>query len=166
VQQLLTLSRKNEPKLESVQVNTLIQRVANLIKETFPKTIEIDLKLARTLPPIMADQNQIAQVLLNLCVNARDAMQDGGRLTITTALAAESYVRIEVADTGVGIDESIQKQIFDPFFTTKAIGEGTGLGLAVVYGIVKNHKGLIRMQSAPSRGTAFSVYFPVESAEE
>ena len=126
VQQLLTLSRKNEAKFESVQVNTLIERVANLIKETFPKTIEIDLELARALPPIMADQNQITQVLLNLCVNARDAMQDGGRLTITTALAAESYVRIEVGDTGIGIDESIQNQIFDPFFTTIPIGQGTG----------------------------------------
>ena len=177
VQQLLTLARKTETKLEVINANTLIQGLSTLIKETFPKNIETTLELARGLPTILADQNQITQVLLNLCVNARDAMPDGGRLTIKTAIAsgenlqdgdakAEQYVCVEIIDTGGGIEESIQNRIFEPFFTTKEIGQGTGLGLAVVYGIVKGHKGFIRLRSNPLQGTTFAVYFPVESAEE
>jgi two-component system, cell cycle sensor histidine kinase and response regulator CckA len=177
VQQLLTLAQKKETLLESTDVNTLINELSNLIRETFPKNIELALGLARGLPPIMADKNQITQLLLNLCVNARDAMPDGGRLTIKTAIAsgenlqdggakAEPCVCIEIIDTGVGMEESIQNRIFEPFFTTKDIGHGTGLGLAVVYGIVKSHNGSIRLQSTPLQGTTFAIYFPVESAEE
>jgi two-component system, chemotaxis family, CheB/CheR fusion protein len=177
MQQLLAVSRKVEPKLESVQLNPLIQELSKLVKETFPKNIELILELARELPPIMADPNQLTQVLLNLCVNARDAMPAGGRLTIKSCTAdgeqlrdgevpAGPYVCVEVSDTGVGIDESIRERIFEPFFTTKDIQQGTGLGLAVVYGIVKGHNGWIRLQSKPMQGTTFSLYFPLESAEE
>jgi two-component system, chemotaxis family, CheB/CheR fusion protein len=178
VQQLLTLGRKTETKFESTNANTLVQELGNLIKETFPKNIELALDLARRLPSIMADQNQFTQVLLNLCVNARDAMPDGGRLSLKTRLVhandlekcddlkAEEYVSIEITDTGTGMDENVQSKIFEPFFTTKEIGQGTGLGLAVVYGIVKSHHGFIRLQSTPLQGTTFAVYFPVESADE
>jgi two-component system CheB/CheR fusion protein len=177
VQQLLTLAQKKETQLESTDVNALIQQLGNLIKETFPKNIELTLDLARRLPPIMADQNQFTQVLLNLCVNARDAMPDGGSLTIKTAIfsgdnsqgadpKAEQWVCIEVIDTGTGMDESVQNRAFEPFFTTKETGQGTGLGLAVVYGIVKSHNGSIQLQSEPLKGTTFALYFPVEAAQQ
>jgi signal transduction histidine kinase len=121
----------------------------------------------------MASPGQINQALLNLCINARDAMPDGGRLTLRTEAVdgtslqdsaeakAERYVRIEVSDTGTGMDENVQSRIFDPFFTTKETGRGTGLGLAMVYGIVKSHNGLIQVKSNPMDGTAFRLYFPV-----
>ena len=156
VQQLLMLARKTETKLEPTNANTLIQGLSKLLKETFPKHIELRLDLDDKLPQIIADSSQINQVLLNLCVNARDAMPEGGTLTLKTEavdrkdlqhngdLEAEQYVCIEIADTGVGMDENLQSRIFEPFFTTKSFDQGTGLGLAVVYGIVKNHNGLIR----------------------
>lgn len=177
VQQLLTLARKTETKLEPTDPNTVIQQLSHLLKEAFPKEIELALDLAPRLPSIMADPNQITQVLLNLCVNARDAMPDGGRLVIKTDivdgrgeleeygdLTAEEYVSIEVTDTGTGIDENVQSRIFEPFFTTKEIGQGTGLGLAVVYGIVKNHDGFIRVKSQAMHGTTFLLYLPVVSS--
>ena len=171
----MTLARKTETKLESINANTLIQGLSKLITETFPKNIELTLELARKLPAIMADPNQITQVLLNLCVNARDAMPDGGRLALKTDvvdgkdlegygdLKAEEYVSIEVTDNGAGMDENVQSKIFEPFFTTKEIGQGTGLGLAVVYGIVKSHNGFVQVKSKPMRGATFRVYFPVVS---
>jgi len=172
VQQLLTLARKTEIKKESVDVNTLIERLSNFIKETFPKNIETTLDLSPILPSIVADANQINQVLLNLCVNARDAMSAGGKVLLKTsvvqegglevygALEAQPYVSIEITDTGTGMDEYIQSKIFEPFFTTKEIGKGTGLGLAVVYGIVKSHNGFVDVTSQPMRGTTFRLYFP------
>jgi signal transduction histidine kinase len=175
VQQLLTLARKTETKLESIDATALIQGLGHLLKETFPKNIELTLDLARTLPSIMADPNQITQVLLNLCVNARDAMPEGGRLALKTGVVggkelkedgerkAEEYVLIEVTDTGTGMDENVQSRIFEPFYTTKEIGQGTGLGLAVAYGIVKSHDGFVHVKSEPMRGTTFLLYFPVVS---
>jgi CheY-like chemotaxis protein len=120
----------------------------------------------------MVDGNQFGQALLNLSVNARDAMPNGGSLVFRTSLVdsanlrelgdagADRYVCIEVADTGMGIDESIRNRIFEPFFTTKKMGQGTGLGLSVVYGILKNHDGLIRVESKPLCGTTFRLYLP------
>ncbi len=175
VQQLLTLARKSTSKLESVSINVLVEGIIALITPTFPKTIELSASLEADLPPIMADKNQIEQALLNICVNARDAMPNGGRLIFKTqsvdgatlqALGektAERYVCIEVTDTGMGMDESVQERIFDPFFTTKDMGQGTGLGLSVVYGIVKNHNGLIQVESKPDIGTIFQLYFPIFS---
>ncbi|HEX2932271.1 MAG TPA: ATP-binding protein, partial [Candidatus Binatia bacterium] len=175
VQQLLALARKAEIKMESIDVNTLIDGLSNLLKGTFPKNIEISLNLLPTPLRIMADTSQITQVLLNLCVNARDAMPKGGRLVLKTSLAngAEvnlynglhkaGYVSIEIADTGTGMDESVQARIFEPFFTTKEVGNGTGLGLAVAYGIVKSHNGFIKAESQPLRGTTFRLYFPAAS---
>jgi len=173
VQQLLTLARKTETKLEPTDVNALIQGLSHLLKETFPKDIELALDLAVRLPSLMADSNQLIQVLLNLCVNARDAMPDGGRLVIGTDvvdgkdleevgdLKAEECVSIEVTDTGIGMDENVQSKMFEPFFTTKESGHGTGLGLAVVYGITKSHDGFIQVESQPMRGTTVRLYFPV-----
>jgi len=173
VQQLLTAARKDAGReLQSVDVNGLVEKFLPLIKETFPKTIEIRYRGELRLPRITADRNHIEQALLNLCVNARDAMPRGGTLTLRTYLAKEAalrhlgdargpYVCIEIADTGIGIEESIRKRIFEPFFTTKDVGQGTGLGLAVVFGIVKDHNGWIDLVSEVGRGTTFQLYFPV-----
>jgi len=177
VRQLLTLARKTEPKLELTNINTVIEELTKLIRETFPKTIQVTLELNRELPPVMADPNEIPQALLNLCVNARDAMPDGGKLLLRTKTVdrkslreygeakAERYVCIEVSDTGIGMDEGTQVRVFEPFFTTKE-SRGTGLGLAVVYGIVKNHNGFIQVESTPMHGATFRLYFPVASSGE
>jgi two-component system cell cycle sensor histidine kinase/response regulator CckA len=177
VQQLLTLARKSTTKVESVNVNGLVKGLIALMTQTFSKTIEFSSALEADLPPITADKNQIEQALLNLCVNARDAMSDRGRLSFKTQSIDGAtlqglgetldgrYVCIEVSDTGIGMDESIRKRIFEPFFTTKDMGQGTGLGLSVVYGIVKNHNGFINVDSKPESGTSFRLYFPVATSE-
>jgi len=144
-----------------------------LLQQIFPKNIEVTLAANHKLPVITADLNQINQALLNLCVNARDAMPNGGKLTIKAKVVVgqtvqelragdQRYVCIEIADTGVGMGDDIQSRIFEPFFTTKNKGEGTGLGLSVAYGIITNHGGLIRVKSKPQQGTTFQVYLPVK----
>jgi PAS domain S-box-containing protein len=178
VKQLLTLARKTEIKTEIVDVNRIVEALSGLIKGTFPKNIDISLELTPGPLTILADASQITQVLLNLCVNARDAMPDGGALKLNTYSVdgselviydeppAQRYACIDVIDTGMGMDENIQSKIFEPFFTTKEIGKGTGLGLAVTYGIVKTHRGVINVESEPSHGTSFHVYFPLVSTTE
>ena len=173
VRQLLTFARKSEMEFAPVDVNDVIDELAAMLRETFPKMIVFDTELARSLPTVHADHDQLMQALLNLCVNARDAMPEGGNLTISTGLeegpalrqrfpeaGAELYVRIRVADSGVGMDEATRGRIFEPFFTTKEAGKGAGLGLSVVYGILKNHGGFIDVETAPKRGSAFSIWFP------
>ena len=180
VQQLLTMARKSTVTFEQVQFNPLMERLARLLRETFPKTIEMALDLQPNLPPVMADPNQITQATLNLCVNARDAMPGGGKLLISTAMISgaglrrvfqeawdEYYVCVTVRDTGSGMDEATKSRIFEPFFTTKPQGEGTGLGLAVTYGIVTSHRGFIEVESQPDQGTSFRLCLPIpkEKAE-
>ena len=177
VRQLLTLARKTESRLISSSVNELISGLANLLKQTLPKTIDVSLELRAKLPMVMADPNQITQALLNLCVNARDAMPQGGRLVLRTSLVdgatindagaqPREYVCIEVIDTGTGMSDSVRARLFEPFFTTKGIGQGTGLGLAIVYGIIKNHDGLIEVHSEPDRGTKFRLYLPAAREQQ
>jgi len=173
VQQLLTLARKSEAHLEITDLNAVVGGLVELVKGTFPKNIEVTLDLGAELPPLMADANQLNQALLNLCVNARDAMLDGGKLSVKTWMVdgktmpdyvepkAERFVCIEIADNGTGIDDSLRSRIFEPFFTTKESEKGTGLGLAVVYGVVKNHQGLVDVQSAPGTGTTFQILLPI-----
>ncbi len=174
VKQLLTFARKTETLFESVSINNMISEINKLIQETFPKTITISTSLQQDLPAIVADATQIHQVLLNLCVNARDAMPKRGTLSISTSAiegeplrsrfpkaTARQYVRIEVADTGIGMDEATRQRIFEPFFTTKDIGKGTGLGLALVFSIVGNHNGFIDVQSKLDEGTTFTIYLPI-----
>jgi signal transduction histidine kinase/CheY-like chemotaxis protein len=177
VQQLLTLARRDAIDLKLIDANLVIQEIFALIAKTFPKTIELRTVLEVDLPSIRADENQIEQALLNICVNARDAMPNGGRLTCEShsidrialqgidEAAAERYVCIEVSDTGIGMKDSVRERIFEPFFTTKDTGHGTGLGLSAVYGIVKNHNGFIRVESQPNAGTSFRLYFPVAANE-
>ena len=177
VRQLLIVARKSEARLEPTDVNGIIRGLSRLLKETFPKTIELTLDLI-DVPLVMADASQINQVLLNLCVNARDAMPQGGKLRLKTEVISgtglrprfreaqeERYVRIRVADTGTGMDVSTVGRIFEPFFTTKTRGEGTGLGLSVAYGVIDNHGGFIKVTSAVDQGTTFDIYLPLSKNE-
>ncbi|MGH7826863.1 MAG: ATP-binding protein, partial [Candidatus Binatia bacterium] len=174
VQQLLAISRKTEISFQEIDINAILQKLKVLLSETFPKTIETALELDPDIPPLMADPNHIHQALLNLCVNARDAMPAGGKLLLETSIVngvelprhfedvkEERYVCIRVTDTGTGIDEVTKTHVFEPFFTTKPQGQGTGLGLSVVYGIATNHAGFVDVESEPGRGTIFSVYLPL-----
>ncbi len=173
VKQLLMFARKTETNLQSVSMNELITDISRLLEETFPKKIIVTNSLAKNLPPVIGDQTQLHQVLLNLCVNARDAMPAGGNLSFETKelhlndvkakfprASASRYVLTTVTDTGIGIDELTLKRIFDPFFTTKELGKGTGLGLSVTFGIIESHDGFIDVQSAVNKGTTFFIYLP------
>jgi PAS domain S-box-containing protein len=179
VRQLLTLASKADVELEPVDINTLIAQVGRIMRQTFPKTIEISLKRTPRLPPAILDRNHIIQALLNLCVNARDAMPLGGQLALSSGVVqlreireqhpeadAANYVFLEVLDNGEGMDEAVRKRIFDPFFTTKGPGKGTGLGLSVVFGIVKKHEGFIHVESRPHHGTRFRIYLPAAPADK
>lgn len=175
VRQLLTFARQTTAKYEEVNINKMIDDLIILLRETFPKKIVITSFSSDDLPLTMADATQVNQVLLNMCVNARDAMPNGGNLILSTSVVrssdltngfgeknnADSYIRVDVIDTGIGMDESTQKRIFEPFFTTKEVGKGTGLGLSVVFGIMESHKGFIRLTSEVGKGTTFSLFFPV-----
>jgi two-component system cell cycle sensor histidine kinase/response regulator CckA len=175
VRQLLTFARKTDVVFEPVFINDIVKEILKLIGQTFAKTLEIVTNLSPQLPAVVADGGQIHQVLLNLCVNARDAMPAGGRLQIQTNVVdgdrvrkrfpialSDRYVVIEVRDTGTGMDEATKTKIFEPFFTTKESGKGTGLGLAVVFGVVQTHKGFIDVESEIGKGSTFRVYLPVE----
>jgi len=172
--QLLAIARKSEAKLEPTDVNGLLRKLTNLLTETFPKTLTIALDLDAEIPNIMADANQINQALLNLCINARDAMANGGNLVLRTRtisgaelrasfpdVQSERYVSISVADTGVGMEEEVKRRVFEPFFSTKEPGQGTGLGLSVTYGVVVNQNGFIDVTSDPGRGSTFHIYLPI-----
>ena len=180
VKSLLTFSRKVETKFVPVDLNQEITSIRSLLSRTIPKTIRIDLHLSGALESIHGDSSQIGQVLMNLGVNARDAMPDGGILTIETKnirLSDEycsahldakpgSYVLLTVSDTGEGIAKETLSHIFEPFFTTKETGKGTGLGLATVYGIVKQHHGHITCNSELGHGTTFKIYLPAIQTEQ
>ncbi len=180
VKSLLMFSRKLETKYRPINLNQEIIQIQGLLARTIPKTIRIDLRLSGDIKPIHADQSQIGQILMNLAVNARDAMPNGGTLTIETTnveLGREycdthieakpgGYVLLTVSDTGQGIDRETLSHIFEPFFTTKGVGKGTGLGLATVYGIVKDHDGHIICHSEPGRGTTFKIYFHAIQTDE
>lgn len=174
IQQLLTFARKTDVIYDSIQINDAINEIAQLLHETIPKNIEIKVELDDTIPLITADITQIHQVLLNLTLNARDAMPDGGVLSISSRVVpvkkirsklihatAQQYINVTIADTGTGIDEQTKQRIFDPFFTTKEPGKGSGLGLALVYSIIENYKGIIEVESEPGCGAKFIIYLPV-----
>ena len=179
VQQLLTSARQTEARLSSLDLNALVRELERMLQATFPKTINFNLELESDLPPITADKSQIHQVLLNLCVNARDAMPEGGTLTLATSITtgteltesfsgvtAEQYACVRVGDTGMGMSKQVKSHIFEPFFTTKERGKGTGLGLSVVYGVVNNHRGFVQVESETGAGTNFIIYLPVKHAVE
>lgn len=174
VKQMLTFARKSDILMESIMLNDVVNEVLKLLYEIFPKTITIDVLLDKKLPLVIADATQVHQVVLNLCVNARDAMPDGGILTITTHLESgealqrkhskavlHEYIVLRVADNGIGMNEETQRRIFEPFFTTKERGKGTGLGLSLVFGIMESHNGFVAVESEVGKGTTFSCFFPV-----
>ncbi len=183
VRQILTLARRSPVSLGPVNINGEIESLTTMLRQTFPKTIEIALDLDKSLPIINVDQTQFHQALLNLCVNARDAMMNGTsqksskalRILTTVVKGATlkgrfpevldlNYVRVVVSDDGMGMTEATKEKIFEPFFTTKEKGKGTGLGLAMVYGVVKTHNGFIRVESQPGRGSTFELYFPTATS--
>jgi len=174
IRQLLTFGRGIEGEKRALALGTLITEMESIARQTFPRNISIAIKVQARLWPIFGDPTQIHQMLLNLCVNARDAMPDGGRLTLSAenvrldegavamrrGMKAGDYVMLSVIDTGTGMTAEVIDKIFDPFFTTKAEGKGTGLGLATVLGLVKSHQGFLTLTSEPGKGTVFLVYLP------
>ena len=179
VGQLLAFSRKQTLQPKVLAVRDVVGELAVMLKRLLREGVELELDHGAELWPVHADEVQLSNAIINLVVNARDAMPKGGTVTIRTAnetmtapaafgtaiMPAGDYVRIDVADTGVGIPKEHQGKIFDPFFTTKPVGQGTGLGLATVYGIIKQTGGFITLDSEVGRGTTFSIYLPRYRAE-
>ena len=173
--QLLAFSRKQRLERRTMDLNTAIVDMAKMLHRLIGANISVITPPSRSAGWVNVDRAQLEQVILNLAVNARDAMPNGGQLTLATAtvegdgsgegagpatLPAGRFVQLIVSDTGVGMDPATQARIFEPFFTTKPVGEGTGLGLSTVYGIVEQHDGHVVVESAPGQGTTFRVYLP------
>ena len=180
--QLLAFSRRQTLRPQVLQLGDVLADLQMLLRRLVGEKIELDLKHGRDLWLLKADLNQFEQVVVNLVVNARDAMPDGGKISLRTrnvtsaecalfrqpTLTAADYVAIEVEDTGTGIPADVMDKIFEPFFTTKEVGKGTGLGLSMVYGIVKQTGGWVFCESEPGRGTLFRIFLPrhIAQAEE
>ncbi|MFH1116761.1 MAG: PAS domain S-box protein [Pseudomonadota bacterium] len=178
VKQILTFSRRIDAKSESIDLNEEVRSTERLLYRTIPRMIEIDLRLEEGLERVRADSAQIEHMLINLALNAKDAMPEGGKLTIETrnvnldeqyckshaGIVPGRYVFLRLSDTGHGMEEDVRQHIFEPFFTTKGLADGTGLGLATVFGIVTMHGGHITCESEAGRGTTFSIYFPAVKA--
>ena len=179
--QLLSFARKAPALVRAVDPNAIIRQVVEILKRTMDRRIEIAIDLEEQPPHISGDQSQLENALLNVAINARDAMPQGGRLSITSKtvdldqailpdehfdIMEGRYIRISIADTGIGMSDEIKARIFEPFFTTKEVGKGTGLGLASVYGCIKQHGGYITVESREGEGARFDLYLPVaESAQ-
>jgi len=173
-QNLLGFARKGKYVKETISINDIVRNVTTLLKHTISKKVVFKETLEKGLQLVEGDVNQIENVLMNICINAVDAMSDRGELSIftngitikddlkdtLTGLLPGEYVRLQVVDTGIGMDEETKKRVFEPFFTTKPLGKGTGLGLSMVYGVVKNHNGSVSISSKPGRGTTVTVIFP------
>jgi PAS domain S-box-containing protein len=174
IRQILNFSKGGDQERYAIQLKHLGYEIESLIKETFPKSITVRTNFFRELWPVSGNVTQLHQVMMNLCINARDAMPDGGTLTISmenrtiddlfSKLQGEvkpgNYIEITVADTGHGIPKEIQDKVFEPFFSTKDPGHGTGLGLSTVKNIVKSHEGFLKLYSEPNKGTEFKVFIP------
>jgi signal transduction histidine kinase/ActR/RegA family two-component response regulator len=188
VRQLLAFSRTPQVEMKPLRIGKVIADTVRMISETFDRRIEIRAHVEDKLPPVLGNMAQLQQVLLNLCINARDAIEQSQRMhTLETpriTLLAEAvavtpeycqtqgravpgpYVCLSVSDTGTGMDEETQRQIFEPFFTTKEVGKGTGLGLAIVYGIIRQHKGWIEVKSEPDAGSTFQIFLPAVTSSD
>ena len=174
IRQILTFSRKQPMQIHPVAPNRLIEGLVRMLRRLAGDCVDVELELAADLGNVLADPSRIEQILINLVINARDAIQGEGRVTITTrnvelgpdsvevlaGMSAGPQVMIEVRDTGIGMSPEVQRRVFEPFFSTKEQVKGTGLGLAIVYGLVKQHGGDIRCDSAPGRGATFRLLLP------
>ena len=179
VQQILAFSRKDEQTMISVNIGKIIKETASFLRSTIPTTIEIKINIDKNTGLIFGNITQINQVLMNLCTNAAFAMKEKGGVleislkevvldkesSILSGLLPGVYQQLTVSDTGTGMNKEILERIFEPYFTTKAVDEGTGMGLAVIYGIIKSHRGDIKVYSEPGKGTVFNVYFPVPDSD-
>ncbi len=178
VQQILTFSRQREQKRQVITLNTVIRESTKFLRASLPADIQIEINLAPDAPAVLADPTQIYQVTMNLATNALHALEGKpGQITVSLDAFVPSdqfiqahpefrpiqYARMAVADTGHGMDAKTLERIFEPFFTTKPVGKGTGLGLAVVHGIVQSHDGIIKVESEVGKGTTFSLYFPAQT---
>ncbi len=181
VRQILTFTRQTEREQKHLLIQPILKEALKLLRATLPATIEICADISETCVPILADPTQIHQVMMNLCTNAYHAMREkGGRLGVTLEgveldpddakryldICPGPYFRLTVSDTGHGMTDEVMERVFDPYFTTKTIGEGTGLGLSVVRGIVKTHNGHVTVCSEPGKGTTFHVYLPLAATEK
>jgi PAS domain S-box-containing protein len=180
VKQLLGFGQRQLLRQEEVDVNSLISRLSNFVRPTLGEHIRVVVRAGGNLSPCWADKGSIDQILMNLCINARDAMPRGGRLTLATGNVSlddafcrdnpwakpGEYVRISVCDTGEGMDEELLQHIFEPFYTTKGPKKGSGLGLSMVYGLIEQHNGLINVTSRPGSGTTFELYFPAVAGDD
>jgi two-component system, cell cycle sensor histidine kinase and response regulator CckA len=178
--QLLSFSRKHQYEIKDVSVHTLIHEVISLLSRTLPKNIQIKTAIEPEVYRLRADETQMEQALMNICINARDAMPSGGELfieaenlymdkrvqNITRTLEAGPYVLIRIHDTGSGIKKDVQKHIFEPFFTTKSANNGSGLGLAIVADIIQKHRGCISVQSEEAKGSVFETLIPASLSNE
>ena len=179
VERVLAFARGAEGECAPLRTAELIGDIARILKETLPKNIELQVRVPNDLWSVIGDATQIGQVLMNLCINARDAMPAGGKLMIRArnrylveeerrlapGAPHQRYVRVTVADTGAGIPREVISRVFDPFFTTKEKGKGTGLGLATVLAIVRGHGGFVSLFSKVGKGTEFKVYLPAQSPD-
>lgn len=178
--QLLAFARGGKYNVTPVNLNMVVLDTLGIVRSTIDRSITVRKNLSEDLPTVEADPGQMQQVVMNLCVNARDAMSAGGFLTIETSEVTlteddaksniearpGSYVLLAVSDTGIGMDKITAQRIFEPFFTTKEKGKGTGLGLSMVYGIVRNHGGFVKVESEPGKGTTFKVFYPASGKPE
>jgi two-component system cell cycle sensor histidine kinase/response regulator CckA len=180
VRQLLAFSRRQTLRPQVLDLGDALSDLTMLLRRLIGEKVKLDLVHGRDLWPVKVDVSQFEQVIVNLAVNARDAMPDGGKLTVKTAnvgaaesaelaykgMPAADYVRIDITDTGTGIPADIREKIFEPFFSTKEVGKGTGLGLSTVYGIVKQTGGFIYVDSEEGKGTSFHIFLPRHHAEQ
>ena len=174
---ILSVTRKEKLELKVVELNRIVEETLELLRRSIPRDIEIRVSLEKDLPPVKVDPVQIQQVVMNLAINARDAMPNGGVLAIETSSVGREngaangiqdkngFLKLSISDTGKGISRDMQSKIFDPFFTTKEQGKGTGLGLYIVHSVVTNHGGYINLYSEPDRGTRFNIYLPAYKGE-
>ncbi|MEW6428042.1 MAG: PAS domain S-box protein [Thermodesulfobacteriota bacterium] len=179
VNQILTFSRPTRQVRKTLRLQPILTGALNLMRGTMPASYVIEKELSSACRPVFADGSQVHQIVINLCTNAYHAMREQGRgillvsleeVTVTAEMAAEHknldagpYAKITVSDTGAGMDARTMERIFEPYFTTKKVGEGTGLGLALVHGIVESHGGAVAVSSEPGAGTTFEVYLPVKT---
>lgn len=167
VKNLLEFSRTEKPTMDRQEVKNILDRTVRFIKnQLLIKGVQLTVDIADKLPPIMGKQQQLVNALVNIIINAMQAMPEGGSIGVRAAREGNDRVRIDISDTGVGIPTSDMEHIFDPFYTTKEVGKGTGLGLSLVYGIVHSHGGTIKVASRMNEGTTFSIFLPIATEKD